>query len=97
MPEQGHLFIRYGHIDNLDGWVTALHSRIQTRVSQLLGREVRIYRDLKLDGAEALWDVLRDRASRAQVFVAILSPRYLTSGLRKGNPVVPRRHQTPKP
>jgi len=73
------VFISYGHIDNSDGWVTALHSRLEKRTSQILGRPVKFWRDLKLDGSDALWEVLEEHVSHALLLLSVLSPRYLTS------------------
>jgi len=79
VPPIDDIFISYGHIDNSDGWVTALHERLRQRISQLLGRDVCIFRDLKLDGKDALWEVLQERASNCRIFLSVLSPRYVRS------------------
>ena len=75
------VFISYAHIDNAasEEWVSALDNRLQERVTQLLGRRIRVYRDRKLSGVDALWDVLRDRISRSAIFLSVLSPRYVAS------------------
>jgi hypothetical protein len=73
------IFISYGHIDNGFGWVTALHDFLQERVRELLGLDVRIWRDKKLNGADALWDAIEDRLSRTALCLSIVTPRYVTS------------------
>src|SRR5215470_17437821 len=73
------VFISYGHIDNRSGWVTALHDRLQIRISELLGREARVWRDPKINGADSLWELIGDRISHSSVFVSIFSPRYVSS------------------
>jgi len=73
------VFISYGHIDNGSGWVTALHDRLLERVPEILGTTVRIWRDRKLDGAEALWEVIEDRLSRTALCLSVVTPRYVTS------------------
>ncbi len=75
------IFISYAHIDNppYNQWVTALHTFLQYRVTQILGSNVRVYRDLKLNGIDAFWEVLRERISRSAIFLPVLSPRYVRS------------------
>jgi hypothetical protein len=73
------IFISYGHIDNGSGWVSALHDRLLERVPEILGAPVRIWRDRKLDGAEALWEVIEQRLSKSALCLSIVTPRYVTS------------------
>ena len=44
-----------------------MHERLLQCVPQLPGRDVSIFRDLELDGKDALWDVLQERASHCRV------------------------------
>ncbi|HEX8652464.1 MAG TPA: DUF4062 domain-containing protein [Pyrinomonadaceae bacterium] len=79
------IFISYAHLDNqplaegLDGWVETLHERLGVRLSQLLGEEVRIWRDPKLQGNDYFADSLVLRVSKVAILVSILSPRYVKS------------------
>jgi len=73
------IFLSYGHIDNAYEWVTALHERLRLRIPEIVGKPVRIWRDKKLGGADALWDVIEQRINASAVFISILSPRYVTS------------------
>jgi TIR domain len=74
------LFISYGHIDNRSSqWVEKLHLRLRDRLAELLGGEISIWRDLKLNGADLFWDVIREEISRSAVFLSVLSPRYISS------------------
>jgi TIR domain len=82
---ENDIFISYAHIDNLPlaeglkGWVEAFHERLATRLAQLLGDEVRIWRDLKLQGNDVFADALTSRIENAAVLVSVLSPRYIKS------------------
>jgi hypothetical protein len=79
------IFISYAHLDNqpldegMDGWVESLHERLGVRLSQLLGEEVRIWRDPKLQGNDYFADALVVRVSKVAILVSILSPRYVKS------------------
>jgi hypothetical protein len=78
-------FISYAHIDNIGlseghkGWVANLHRALETKVSQLLGRRSRIWRDPKLAGNDVLDDTLLEQLRKVAVLVSILSPGYLRS------------------
>jgi hypothetical protein len=79
------IFISYAHLDNqplaegLDGWVETLHERLSIRLSQLLGEEVKIWRDPKLQGNDYFADSLVTRVSKAAILISVLSPRYVRS------------------
>jgi hypothetical protein len=74
------VFLSYGHVDNQEKWVSHFHSRLQTRLQELLGtEEVVVWRDLKLGGTDAFEDVLRAKISRSALFISVLSPRYVVS------------------
>ena len=78
-------FISYAHIDNVGlseghkGWVANLHRALETKVSQLLGRRSRIWRDPKLAGNDVLDDTLLEQLRKVAVLVSILSPGYMRS------------------
>jgi hypothetical protein len=78
-------FISYAHIDNVGlseshkGWVANLHRALETKVSQLLGRRSRIWRDPKLAGNDVLDETLLDQLRKVAVLISILSPGYLRS------------------
>jgi TIR domain/Domain of unknown function (DUF4062) len=74
------VFISYGHVDNQENWVSQFHSRLQTRLQELLGgEEVVVWRDLKLGGTDAFEDVLRAKVAGSALFISVLSPRYVKS------------------
>lgn len=79
------IFISYAHIDNetlaagQSGWVSLLHERLCKRLRQLLGEDVNIWRDQKLQGNDEFADTLVIRVSKAGVLLSVLSPRYLKS------------------
>jgi TIR domain len=82
---ENDIFISYAHIDNLPlaeglkGWVEAFHERLATRLAQLLGEQVRIWRDPKLQGNDVFADALVGRVGNTAVLVSVLSPRYIKS------------------
>lgn len=79
------IFISYAHIDNLPldeglkGWVETLHDRLKIRLMQLLGEEVKIWRDRKLQGNDVFEETLTARLGKVALLVSILSPRYVKS------------------
>jgi hypothetical protein len=79
------VFISFTHIDNQslnpneDGWISAFHKALEIRLSQLRGKESRIWRDRKLQGNDYLDDAIFDTLTQAALLVSILSPRYLRS------------------
>ena len=85
MAFDGDAFISYAHLDNVGlseghkGWVANLHRALETKVSQLLGRRSRIWRDPKLAGNDVLNDALIDQIRKVAALVSILSPGYLRS------------------
>jgi hypothetical protein len=85
MGFEDDVFISYAHVDNetlaagQDGWVSLLHDRLRKRLRQLLGEEVKIWRDPKLQGNDEFADTLVIRVSKAGVLLSVLSPRYIKS------------------
>lgn len=79
------IFISYSHLDNLPvihthkGWVEVLHERLEIRISQLTGRRIRIWRDLKLSGNDYFSEALISRLSTSAILLCILSPSYVKS------------------
>ncbi len=85
MEFEHDVFVSYAHIDNQSlvegqkGWITNLHRALKIRLSQLLGKEPRIWRDPKLSGNDVFSDKLVDRVSGVALLVSVLSPRYINS------------------
>ena len=79
------MFVSYAHIDNTSleegqpGWVSDLHRALNVRLAQVVGKEIRIWRDPKLQRDDVLTDALSDRLARSAIFVAVLSPGYVNS------------------
>ncbi|HVF90439.1 MAG TPA: TIR domain-containing protein, partial [Blastocatellia bacterium] len=79
------IFISYAHIDNLPldnglkGWVETFHERLKIRLMQLMGEEVKIWRDRKLQGNDVFEETLTGRIANVALLVSVLSPRYLKS------------------
>jgi TIR domain len=78
-------YISYSRLDDLPlveankGWVSTFVWALEKRLSQLLGREIRIWFLSELQNNDALLDAALDRLGRAAVMVAIVSPRYVKS------------------
>lgn len=79
------VFVSYAHVDNTaadehhKGWVAKLHETLDRRLTQLLGKPSRIWRDPKLKGNDVFEDVLVERVKSAAVLVSVVSPRYCKS------------------
>ena len=79
------LFISYAHIDNQalvpgqDGWITTFQRSIEIRLAQLLGREPKIWRDLKLNGNDFFDEEIVQQLPKVAALITILSPRYVQS------------------
>ena len=78
------VFVSYAHFDNTadehqKGWVAKLHERLDQRLTQLLGKQTRIWRDPKLSGNDVFEEVLVERLKGVAVLVSIVSPRYVRS------------------
>lgn len=79
------IYISYAHIDNRPmteeqgGWVNSFHQALETRLAQLLGEEIEIWRDQKVQGADQFNEYFTNRIDEADVFIPILSPRYFKS------------------
>jgi len=85
MNFESDAFISYAHVDNVEliegtkGWVTNLHRALEVRVTQLLGKPPRIWRDPKLNGNDLFADALLERLKRVAALVSVVSPRYIKS------------------
>jgi hypothetical protein len=74
------VFISYSHIDNQSNWVSHFHDDLKIRLEQLLGSDqVVIWREVKLAGADAFQDVIRNKISTSALFIPVLTPRYVIS------------------
>lgn len=79
------VFISYAHIDNQPftpeqkGWVTLLHSVLQTMLNQLLGKVANIWRDERLQGNDDFSAEISDKFPETATLISVLTPRYLQS------------------
>jgi hypothetical protein len=78
------LFISYSHRDNGggrgEGLVDRFHELLRERLSVYLGREPRIWRDVKkLDGGDYFDDEIARGVRQSRAFLIIVSPSYLRS------------------
>ena len=79
------LFISYAHIDNVsvssgdEGWIDLLHDRLRVRLAQLLGKQPKIWRDLKLKGYEVFDNTIVIQLERSAILLSVITPRYIQS------------------
>lgn len=85
MTFRKHLFISYAHLDNraldeeLPGWITYFHRKLEIRLGELLGKEPVIWRDEKLTGNDNFSDAIVSELEDVAMLVTVVSPRYLES------------------
>jgi hypothetical protein len=85
MRFEKHVFISYGHIDNLSSrdeeqpWVTRFHEDLKAYLSTNLGRAAEIWRDDRLSGNSLVEDEIVDQFHATATLVSVLSKRYLES------------------
>jgi hypothetical protein len=80
------IFINYNHDDNkatiasLRGWVDTMHESLATRLTQLIGEEPKIWRDVyELGGNEVLDETIVIRLAKTAFLVSVFSPSYVNS------------------
>jgi hypothetical protein len=85
MKFERELFISYAHIDDQplvegrSGWVSDFHRVLEIRLSQLLGQQVKVWRDPELRGNEDFARTLVERVRSVGLLISVLSPRYVRS------------------
>lgn len=78
------VFISYAHIDDEpfppdeEGWISEFHGVLETRLRQVAGRNLKIWRDDQLAGNDRFWEEIKSRLDKS-VLISILSPRYVQS------------------
>ena len=83
--QNNDLFISYSHIDNRPWgagqreWVTEFHRELETRLAQLVGRDVIVWRDAKIAGHDEFDDRIVSELRRSRLFLCVMTPRYLKS------------------
>ena len=79
------VFISYAHVDNEKtfdqqlGWIDWFFTTFSTKMRQLCGPVVEVWRDSKIDGNDALTPKIKAEVSAARVLVSIVTPSYLQS------------------
>ena len=68
------IFISYSHIDDrpvddVKGWVTTLHERLNNRLAQLVGSELRIWWDQREQTNQYLVGMIGERVSNTLLLV----------------------------
>src|SRR5208337_3262916 len=61
------------------GWITRFHETLTTLLNMRMGREAKIWRDVKLRGNDVFSDEIVDQFKQSAVLVSIVTPRYLNS------------------
>lgn len=85
MTFDSHIFISYGHVDNLptpaeDGWVTRFEKFLEAYLSAEIGEAARIWRDEQLAGNEVFPEEILKQLGRTAAVLTIVSARYIESG-----------------
>src|SRR5215469_14211529 len=76
----GDVFISYAHLDNQDGWVTDVKSKLASRLTSDLAGEPEIWFDAdRLRTGDIFKQEIRDKLSNTLMLVAIISPSFLKS------------------
>ncbi len=79
------IFISYTHVDNQPfgpdalRWISYLHEQLTSRLEQLLGQRVTVWRDDKLQGNDVFAETTVEQLSRVSALISVCSPRYLKS------------------
>ena len=79
------LFISYAHLDDQSleedqkGWISKFHRVLEVKISQLMGEQPTIWRDLKLGGNDVFDEKIVHEFKQARVMISVLSPRYVKS------------------
>lgn len=79
------LFISYAHLDNKPlppseaGWISRFHEALQAFINTRMGKEVRVWRDDKLNGTDVFSDEIVEQFRKTALLVSILTPRYVQS------------------
>ena len=79
------IFISYTHVDNQPfgpdalRWISYLHEQLTSRLEQLLGQRVPVWRDDKLQGNDVFVETTVEQLSRVSALISVCSPRYLKS------------------
>ncbi|PYS22177.1 MAG: hypothetical protein DMF72_14525 [Acidobacteria bacterium] len=84
MPFTDDIFISYAHIDDrplddVKGWVSTLHERLNDRLAMLLGSELNIWWDQREQANQYLIGMIGERVSNTLLMVSIVTPRYVNS------------------
>ncbi|MEO8149941.1 MAG: TIR domain-containing protein [Bacteroidia bacterium] len=81
------VFISYAHIDdqpitlNKDakGWISNFHTLLKRRLDMVVGREMNIWRDEKLQGNTEFGPEIVEQFPKMRVMISIITPRYVKS------------------
>jgi TIR domain len=77
---ENDIFVSYAHIDNrASNWITSLTADLQNLVSEAVGSDVTVWRDVKLTGNDLFDDEITKKVRGSAIFLPIISPRYVQS------------------
>jgi hypothetical protein len=76
----GDVFISYAHLDNGDGWVTEVKSRLAARLTADLAGEPEIWFDAdRLKTGDVFKQTIQDKIDNTLMLIAVISPAFLNS------------------
>ena len=79
------VFISYAHLDNQPlvsgekGWVTKLHEVLDIRLSMLIGKKAKIWRDKRIRKNELFDNTIANAVGSARLFLSVVTPVYIRS------------------
>lgn len=79
------VFISYPHLSNREGragregWVERFHADLDARLSEMLGRPARIWRDNSMAVGASIGDTVRARLRGSRALLCVVSPAYVNS------------------
>lgn len=75
------LFLSYSHIDNAkpEQWVSRFHRRLEIKLRQLSGRNVRIWRDDRMGPGDFVDDKILGAVAESALLIPVLSPAWANS------------------
>ncbi|MGK7907403.1 MAG: toll/interleukin-1 receptor domain-containing protein [Synechococcus sp.] len=85
MAFEHDVFISYAHIDNEpsleggEGWVSSFHHALEKRLTKLLGKRPKIWRDPKLHGNDYFSNEIEEQFPKVALLISVLTPSYVKS------------------
>lgn len=77
---ENDIFISYAHLnEGADKWVSRFHARLEAELKQLAGKDLKLWRDLKLERNQLFDQTIKTAVEGAGLFLALNSLAYKES------------------